>query len=62
MNALRGVWPCPQIQLKHGSSTYTLISKPDAEETTLDGRKTEDNFITLIDDGRDHTAIFPQRT
>lgn len=62
LNSLRGLWERPQVSMRVGSSRYTLISAPDANEVTLDGKIIAGEYIYLADDGCDHTAIFPQRT
>ena len=62
LNALRGLWEKPQVFMRFGSSRYTLISGADARGVTLDGKNVDGEYITLVDDGNDHTAVFPQRT
>ena len=61
LNALSGMWENPSVTLKHGSAEYTLISDKNTHAVTLDGIPVDGDWITLADDGRNHTVIFPQR-
>ena len=44
-----------------GASSYRLRCLKGQEGVTLDGRVLDGDFIDLIDDGRAHEAIFPER-
>ena len=59
LNALLGEWDEVSVTLRHGSSTYRLVCRRDAKRVTLDGVPTEEGYIALHDDGRNHEAVFP---
>ena len=40
---------------------FNHILKPDAGEVLLDGARVQDDWILLVDDGREHSALFPAR-
>ena len=61
MAALLGDWSEAGIALKCGSSRYRLRSAVSAAEVTLDGMPVAGEWIELVDDGREHVAVFPPR-
>ena len=61
LNALLGDWPEVTVTLQHGKSLYRLICGGGFDRVALDGRYTGEDFITLVDDGREHVATFPPR-
>ncbi|MGI6239598.1 MAG: GH36-type glycosyl hydrolase domain-containing protein [Christensenellales bacterium] len=61
MRALRGMWEKVTVKLMFGDTEYTLISDANAAHATLDGAPIADDFIEMIDDGKPHTCVFPQR-
>ena len=61
MAALLGDWSETGITLKCGSSRYRLRSTASAAEVTLDGMPVAGEWIELVDDGREHVALFPPR-
>lgn len=61
MKSLLGDWPEAAILLRFGSSRYHLICRAGADSIELDGRSIPGEWIEMIDDGRDHSAIFPPR-
>jgi cellobiose phosphorylase len=61
LNALLGDWEEVRIELKHGLSCYQLICRRDAKYVSLDGEKTNEDSICLMDDGLEHIAVFPPR-
>ena len=61
MAALLGDWSEAGVSLKCGSSRYRLRSVASAAEVTLDGVPVAGEWIELVDDGREHVAVFPPR-
>lgn len=61
MAALMGDWSEAGVSLKCGSSRYRLRSVASAAEVTLDGAPVAGEWIELVDDGREHVAVFPPR-
>ncbi len=59
LNAHLGDWTEASLTLRFGGAKYTLVCRKDARETMLDGNVVEGPFITLIDDGNTHEAVFP---
>ncbi len=49
------------IAVRVGTSSYRLRCLRGQESVTLDGRAMEGEFIELVDDGRRHEALFPER-
>jgi len=49
------------LTVRMGASSYRLRCLKGQEGVTLDGRVLDGDFIDLIDDGRAHEAIFPER-
>jgi len=49
------------LTVKFGASSYRLRSVRGQEGVTLDGRAVDGEFIDLIDDGKPHEALFPER-
>ncbi|MDO4865257.1 MAG: glucoamylase family protein [Clostridia bacterium] len=61
LNALLGDWPRACVTVPFGKSRYRLVCDKEAARVTLDGKEVEGEFIELIDDGRIHEAVFPER-
>ena len=61
LNAMPGIWPEVSVTLRYGGSRYRLICNCETHRTTLDGVPVKADFIQLIDDGGEHTALFPIR-
>ncbi len=61
MNALLDKWPFARVRMRCGAAVYTLETRQDAERVTLDGVPVEGDHIEMIDDGREHLAVFPPR-
>ena len=61
MAALLGDWSEAGVVLKCGSSRYRLRSVEAAAQVTLDGAPVSGEWIELVDDGREHVAVFPPR-
>lgn len=61
MNALLGDWGQVSIRIQYGQSRYCLNCRADVRKVELDGCPVEGDFITLVDDGREHLALFPPR-
>lgn len=61
LNALLGEWDEASVTLRHGASVYRLICRRDATGISLDAKPTGEKFITLMDDGQAHEAVFPGR-
>ena len=61
LNALLGDWPRASVTLPFGGSAYRLTCDKAAVRVTLDGREIDEDFIVMIDDGREHEAVFPPR-
>ena len=49
------------LTIRVGASSYRLRSIRGREGVTLDGRAIDGAFIDLIDDGKPHEALFPER-
>lgn len=62
LNALLGDWPRAAVTMPFGSSTYRLACEKTAARATLDGVETDGEWITMVDDGRTHEAVFPPRS
>ena len=61
LNALLGEWPQAAVTVPFGGSAYRLVCKKSAARVTLDGRTIDDAYITMVDDGKQHEAVFPER-
>ena len=61
MNALLGDWPFARAKMRCGAARYTLETRRGVERITLDGTPVEGDYIELVDDGREHLALFPPR-
>ncbi len=61
LGALLGDWPRAAVIMPFGKSRYRLVCDKKAVRVTLDGRAIEDGFIAMVDDGREHEAVFPER-
>ena len=62
MNALLPkAWRDVSAVMRVGRATYTLTSSRDCAEASLDGVPCPEGTIRLIDDGREHRALFPAR-
>ena len=61
LNALLGEWPSVSVTVDFGGSRYRLTCDKKAARVTLDGLEVEGEYITMVDDGRDHEARFPRR-
>ena len=61
LNALLGDWPRASLTVPFGASRYRLICEKSAARVTLDGEAIDNDFITMVDDGREHEAVFPAR-
>ena len=62
LNAMLGDWEEAAVIVRFGSAKYRLIARKGAERITLDGAPAGGDFIEMIDDGRDHEALFPPRS
>jgi cyclic beta-1,2-glucan synthetase len=49
------------LTVKFGASSYRLRSVRGQQGVTLDGKAVDGEFIDLIDDGKPHEALFPER-
>ena len=61
LSALLGDWPGVAVTVRFGRSRYRLVCDRAAREVTLDGRRVDDDWIVMADDGRAHEARFPAR-
>ncbi|HIU34675.1 MAG TPA: hypothetical protein IAB02_08935 [Candidatus Pullichristensenella excrementigallinarum] len=61
LNALMGDWPEAEVAVRFGSAEYRLICRRDAKEVTLDGSRVPGEWIEMVDDAEQHTAVFPPR-
>ena len=61
LHALLGDWEEVVVTIVHGGSRYRLVCGATVQRVTLDGRPTGTETIPLIDDGREHEALFPPR-
>ena len=61
MNALAGLWERPRIRLQYKTSVYEMESIPEARNVTCDGEEVEGPYVTMVDDGKIHRCVFPQR-
>lgn len=61
LNPLLGEWPEVKMEVKFGNSSYCLASHRGIGYITLDGKRVEDEYIEMEDDGREHIAFFPPR-
>ena len=59
--ALLGDWPEAAVTVRFGRSSYRLICRAGAQETSLDGTAIPGSWIELRDDGCAHEAVFPPR-
>ena len=59
--ALLGDWPEAAVTVRFGRSSYRLICRAGAQETSLDGTAIPGSWIKLRDDGCAHEAVFPPR-
>ena len=62
LNAMLGDWEEAAAVVRFGSAKYRLIARKSAEGITLDGAPAGGDFIEMIDDGREHEAVFPPRS
>ena len=62
LNAMLGDWEEAAAVVRFGSAKYRLIARKSAEGITLDGAPASGDFIEMIDDGREHEAVFPPRS
>ena len=62
MCALLGDWPEVSATVRFGRAKYRLISRKNADQIVLDGKKHELDWIEMTDDGLYHEAVFPART
>ena len=61
LSALLGDWPRACVTVPFGRSRYRLVCDKKAARVTLDGKEVEGDFIGMIDDGKTHEAVFPER-
>ena len=61
LSALLGDWPEVSVEMKSGRSVYRLVCRADAREVRLDGKLVDADEIEMVDDGRNHEAVFPPR-
>jgi len=61
LNSLEGVWERPQVTIRYRNTRYTLICDAAVTETMQDGVCTEEDYIEMSDDGREHVCLFPVR-
>ena len=61
LSALLGDWPEVSVEMKSGRSVYRLVCRADAREVWLDGKLVDADEIEMVDDGRNHEAVFPPR-
>ncbi len=61
LNALLGDWPRAAVTVPFGGSCYRLVCEKSAARVTLDGEPIDDAYITMVDDGKEHEAVFPER-
>ena len=61
LNALLGDWERAALTIPFGGSRYRLLCERNAARVTLDGAEMDGDWIRLIDDGREHVAVFPAR-
>ena len=61
LSALLGGWPEVSVEMKSGRSVYRLVCRADAREVRLDGKLVDADEIEMVDDGRNHEAVFPPR-
>ena len=61
LNALLGDWPRAGLTVPFGGSRYRLVCDKKAARVTLDGEEIKGDFIGMVDDGRSHEAVFPER-
>ncbi|MCL2810831.1 MAG: DUF3131 domain-containing protein [Clostridia bacterium] len=52
-------WDGFSFVYRHGNSTYRISVRRDVTHVTVDGRKQNEGWITLIDDGRSHEVVHP---
>ena len=62
LSALLGNWPRAGLTVPFGGSRYHLICEKSAARVTLDGAMIDEEFIEMVDDGKEHTAVFPARS
>ncbi|NLG24610.1 MAG: hypothetical protein GX558_04595 [Clostridiales bacterium] len=58
---LRPDWAEASVVVRAGAATYRLTARRGVTEPTLDGRPLDERGVRLVDDGRDHQALFPPR-
>ncbi len=54
-------WNEASVRVRVGQSHYLLTARRGAAGVTLDGKSAQADCIQLIDDGKDHEAVFPPR-
>jgi cellobiose phosphorylase len=59
LGMMPGFWDEAAVTIPFGTASYRLVCRTDCETITLDDTPIEGPFITMIDDGMPHTAIFP---
>ena len=62
LSALLGDWPRAGLTVPFGASRYHLICEKSAACVTLDGATIDEDYIEMVDDGKEHTAVFPGRS
>ena len=62
LSALLGDWPRAGLTVPFGTSRYHLICEKSAACVTLDGATIDEDYIEMVDDGKEHTAVFPGRS
>ena len=61
LSALLGDWPEVSVEMKSGRSVYRLVCRADTREVRLDGKLVDADETEMVDDGRNHEAVFPPR-
>ena len=61
LNALLHRWDEVRVTVRYGLSSYRLVCSRDAQNVMLDGETVDGDFIEMIDDSREHCAVFPPR-
>ncbi len=61
MCALLADWESASVAVQFGNSRYELISRKGEAVISLDGQPVCGGWVTMIDDGRAHVAVFPPR-
>lgn len=61
LDALLGEWPRAAVTVPFGGSAYRLVCEKSAARVTLDGVDADGEWIEMVNDGKDHEAVFPPR-